>query len=195
MRNSRKRWRPWSMFTTPAAATGPAGRTARGSACSRSRYRTSDAPTTSSNGRSPSAARSCASNFHTSSCGARPWRALSAVRQHGEARIVERETEFGADLEVVGDDARVGRHLRAFVAHRIGQRIPAGEIGRIPLRRREARARGRDWRRRRSTPSIADEARDREHPRRAPPSARPLRERRGHERQQRVQARRASSGN
>ena len=56
------------------------------------------------------------------------------------SRVAQREAELRAELEVVGDHARARRHLAQLLARRVGQLVPAGEVGRIPLLRRAARA-------------------------------------------------------
>ena len=61
--------------------------------------------------------------------------AVERMVENDDVGIAEREPEFGAELEVVGDDARSRRHLHAARTRRVADFIPTGEIRRIPLLR------------------------------------------------------------
>ena len=112
-----------------------------------------------------------------------PVLAVERVVEHLDVGILQGEAELGADLEVVGHDPGVVRHLRAQRAHFAGQHAPAGEIAGVPLLRGRMRAQRGD-RDRHVVPEDRHQPERGGRVRRATPSPRP---RRQHRRQQRQQ--------
>ena len=108
---------------------------------------------------------------------------VQRVIEYTDVGIAQRETQLGADLEVVGKQARAGRHPRAHRVDFVRQFIPAGEIRGIPLAGRSAFAQGR--RRHRGVVAEAGEqTRHRQRPCGAAPWRRPSRQRQRRQRQQ-----------
>ena len=104
--------------------------------------------------------------------------------KHLDARVVHAEAQLGADLEVAGHQPRAPGHARQLVLHRIGQHVPAGEVGRVPLPRSAVRAQRRD----RYRDVVGEHRRQTDpgqRPGGAPQPARPAGQHRRHQRDQR----------
>ena len=92
--------------------------------------------------------------------------------EHRDARIAQGETQFGADLEVLGQQPGARRHRRQFLAHRRRQRLPAGEIARVVLGTGAGLAQGRH-RYGQVAAHRHQQAQRRQRPGRLPPRSRP----------------------
>ena len=80
---------------------------------------------------------------HSCNCGARPCLRLSGWSSTGMSGSSSAKPSSAPTLKLSATMRVSGRHRRAQFAHRVGQCVPAGEVARIPLRRRRLRAQRR----------------------------------------------------